>query len=180
MRAPTSLRLIPILAVLLPALRAQGPDVIVGALNGIDSYGSVGRIYAYALGTTSCNIGTAPVAWHGGTNQHPVIGQNIYRLKNGRFEQIGMSWLKHGFTALHAATSAARASRPDRRQRLGVGCSDPYGAGLNGSQGNGPRNEVNAVDRATSRTRSPAAIPAAGADRSAAASSARRPTSTRR
>ena len=37
----------------------QGPDVIVGELNGIDSYGNggSGTIYAYAIGTTSCNIG---------------------------------------------------------------------------------------------------------------------------
>ncbi len=34
-----------------------GADVIVGALPAIAKYGSVGGIAAYALATTSCNIG---------------------------------------------------------------------------------------------------------------------------
>ena len=43
---------------------------------------------------------------------HPVIPQNLYRMSGGatnneRFEQIGQSWLKHAFTALERALSAA-------------------------------------------------------------------------
>src|SRR5262249_3648012 len=83
---------------------STGPDVIVGDIIDSQSYGNVGTIYAFDLGTTSCNIGTQNVQWDGNTNMHPVIGQNLYRLKtvNGaaRFEQIGYSWLKHSFTAL--------------------------------------------------------------------------------
>src|SRR6185295_15691427 len=78
----------------------QGPDVIVGDLSDVGNFGKVGNISAYAIGTTSCNIGNVNVKWIAGTNEHPVIGQNMYRLKNGRFEQVGLSWLKHGFTAL--------------------------------------------------------------------------------
>src|SRR5436190_1242673 len=84
------------------AIRAQsvGPDVIVGDLNGIDSYGTSGTIAAYAIGTDSCNIGTQTIQWQGGNNLHPVIGQQLYRVLNGRFEMLGASWVKHGFTAL--------------------------------------------------------------------------------
>lgn len=128
------------------AAQSTGPDVIVGSLNGIRNYSpDAGGQSAFAIGTTSCNIGTAELLWIASNNQHPVIGQNIYRVKDGIFEQIGVSWLKHGFTALQQnlcgpCTSSGTGSR------LGVGCSDPYSAGLNGSQGGlGPRDEVNAA-----------------------------------
>ena len=63
-------------------------------------------------------------------NVHPVIAQNLYRLKNGRFEQLGMSWLKNGFYAL--SLQPCEPSHRAQRHGLNVGCSDPYGAGLNG------------------------------------------------
>ncbi len=119
-----------------------GPDVIVGDLPNASYYGTVGTIHAYSVGTTSCNIGDMDLLWIAGTNEHPVIGQNMYRLKNGRFEQIGMSWLKHGFTAVNNGICGT--CNGHLGSVLGVGCSDPYGSGLNGTQsGLGPRYEVN-------------------------------------
>ncbi len=136
-------------AVLGRSLATAGPDVIVGDLPSMANYGTSGGIDAFAVGTSSCNLGDEPLAWVAGTNQHPVIGQNMYRLKDGRFEQIGMSWLKHGFFALQdpfLCTDPECVPNPNG-SALGVGCSDPYGAGLNGSQsGLGPRYEVNASD----------------------------------
>lgn len=124
---------------------AAGPDVIVGDVSGVSNYGAVGGISAYALGTTSCNVGDAELNWISNNPNHPVIGQNIYRLSDGRFEHIGQSWLKHGFTALQGTECCACLSA-GTGSRLGVGCSDPYGSGLNGSQsGLGPRSEVNAT-----------------------------------
>jgi hypothetical protein len=125
---------------------AQGPDVIVGDLNGIDSYGNggSGTIYAYAVGTTACNIGNQVLGWWATTNQHPVIGQNIFRLKGGRFEQIGMSWLKNG-TGSGAGSLCGACQPSGSSQLLGVLCSDPYGASTNGNQATlSPRSEVNA------------------------------------
>ena len=99
---------------------------------------------AYALGTTSCNVGDQELLWFANNTNHPVIGQNIYRLENGRFEQVGMSWLKHGFTALQQ-NLCCNCNSSGTGSRLGVGCSDPYSSGLNGSQsGLGPRFQVNA------------------------------------
>jgi hypothetical protein len=121
-----------------------GPDVIVGDLYDIEKYGAVNGVTGYALGTISCNVGDTPLQWQGGSSNHPVIGQNVYRLEDGRFEQIGMSWLKHGFTALTGSLCCS-CQNPGTGSLLGVGCSDPYSAGLNGSQsGLGPRSEVNA------------------------------------
>ena len=75
----------------------ESPDVIVGDIFDVNRYGSVGGITGYSFGTESCNKGTCEALWIGGTPEHPVIGMNMFRLKDGRFEQIGQSWLKHGF-----------------------------------------------------------------------------------
>lgn len=120
-----------------------GPDVIVGDLPNMQRWGRVNGITAYSVATTSCNIGSERLDWISSTNNHPVIGQNLYRLKDGRFEQIGLSWLKHGFFAL-SGSLCSPCNDPTDGSQLGVGCSDPYSSGLNGEQGNlGPRYQVN-------------------------------------
>lgn len=134
------------------AANADGPDVIVGDLHQIQQW-TTGPIIedgvsyrSYSVGTTSCNLGDTPLAWIQESTQHPVIPQNMYRLKNGRLEQVGMSWLKHGFCALQGTVcGTCQPYAPGCPDHLGVGCSDPYSSSLNGSQGNlGPRYEVNA------------------------------------
>lgn len=123
---------------------STGADVIVGDITGVANYSDTGGIDAFSVGTTSCNIGDTPLDWIDGTNLHPVIGQNAYRLRGNRFEQIGQSWLKHGFLALNGGLCDTCITSPSTS--LGVGCSDPYGASLNGSQGGlGPKFEVNAA-----------------------------------
>ena len=126
---------------------AQGPDVIVGNLTDVSNYGQVGGVYAYSVGTESCNIGNAELAWiDSGPNsdQHPVIPQDMFKLMDGRFTHIGASWLKHGFCALSLQFCGPCVSN-NTCDFLAVGCSDPYGSGLNGSQGGlGPRSQVNA------------------------------------
>lgn len=128
-----------------------GTDIIVGNLQDVANWGSVGSIAAFSVGTTACNVGDEEFVWEGDTNLHPVIAQNMYRLKNDRFEQIGMSWLKHGFGALQLDACNCGCVPSGDFHLLGVGCSDPYAASLNGGQGTlpdgtgglGPRFEVN-------------------------------------
>ncbi|MEE8154183.1 MAG: hypothetical protein V3T53_04380 [Phycisphaerales bacterium] len=129
---------------------SPGPDVIVGDLPDIQKWGTVGDITAYSFATTSCNVGDEVLAWFATTNEHPVIGQHLYRLKDRRFEQLGISWVKHGFGAL-AQNLCCTCRDPGTFDYLGVGCSDPYTTGLNGDQdgfpgfaGLGPRSEINA------------------------------------
>ncbi len=126
------------------ALTSSGPDVIVGELLGTESFGNnLNGISAFAVGTISCNIGDQRLDWHANSNRHPVIAQNMFRLKNGRFEQIGMSWLKHGFFATSQSLCEVCQDPTDGTQ-LGVGCSDPYTAHLNGIQSNlSPRSTIN-------------------------------------
>lgn len=122
-----------------------GPDVIVGTLPDTVSFGgnvgdSTGPL-AFDLGTTSCNVGNVNLRWEASTTQHPVIAQNVYRLKDGRFEQIGQSWVKHGFFAL--TETLCGACNEMGGNVLGIGCSDPYDSGLNGLQaGLGPRSQI--------------------------------------
>jgi len=123
---------------------SAGPDIVTFEVYEPMMWGSEGGITAYSLGTESCNRGDQPANWISSTNEHPVIGQNLYRLKDGRLEQIGMSWLKHGFLSLNQ-DECDTCVNPGSGSYLGVGCSDPYWASLNGSQDRlGPRHEVNA------------------------------------
>jgi hypothetical protein len=130
-----------------PCSTATGPDVIVGDITGPANYSSNAGLEALSLGTTSCNMGNAGVGWHSNTNQHPVIGGELYRFKTvagaGRFEQVGLSWLKHGFFA--ESENLCCTCSPTDGTTLGVGCSDPYTADRNGTQSLlGPRYQVNA------------------------------------
>ena len=127
------------------AFATSGPDVICGDLPDVLRWGRVGDITCYSFGTISCNIGDQVVQWQAVNSQHPVIGNNLYRLRNNRFEQVGMSWLKHSFAAL-TEDLCDTCIDPITTQLLGVGCSDPYHAVTNGNQFVlGPRSEVNAA-----------------------------------
>lgn len=133
-----------------------GPDVTVYDLYDTNHYGPTGDVHAYSVATRSCNQGDTPLNWcdeaqcaTGGvtTHDHPVIAQNLYRLSGGRLTQIGMSWLKHGFTALQQSqpgcgNGTCQATSP---HFLGVGCTDPYNANLNGGRPLGLRSEVDAT-----------------------------------
>jgi hypothetical protein len=141
----------------LPALNqpgvgtVPGPDVIVGELLSLvqSDNGAVGGRVGLALGTDACNKGTENVAWIAlPSNNHPFIPQNLYRMSGGatnneRFEQIGQSWGKHAFAAASSNTCGFGCNGVGG-DHLGSGCSDAYGAGLNGDQfGIGSRAWVN-------------------------------------
>ncbi len=158
-----------------------GPDVTIISLSGVSNYGDGGAASAcpagyngtcrgYSVGTNSCNIGSVPVDWcdsstgcrlttdqfHplvAATSDHSVIAQNLYRLKDGRFEQIGMSFLKHGFVSTNSSNSecvwnddgspnTSCVGPPAGGDQLGVGCTDFYSSGLNGSRPLGRRSDV--------------------------------------
>ncbi len=119
---------------------AQSPDVIVWDIgtteidpNDIRFWGRINGIAGYSFATQSCNAGDLPLDWYfdGVDNRHPVIGQNFYRLKDGRFEHIGQSWLKHGFCAVNETEGGCGPCQNSPCETLGVGCADTYTAGLN-------------------------------------------------
>ncbi len=127
-----------------------GPDVTVSrvGLDGSSSnddfwyYGTSGGIRAFSLASTSCNIGDRAAEWVSGpAGNHPVIGQNMYRLLNGRFEHIGQSWLKHGFCAVSEFTCGPCQST--NCGTLGINCADTYWATLNDGSNGGPKSRIN-------------------------------------
>ena len=112
------------------ARAAIGPDVVAWAIGGqnsedIDYDGSSGGFGGYSMATVSCNWGDDVLDWYGGTNNSPIIMQNMFRLKDGKFEQIGMqSFMKHSFCALsEPGCGTCQATNCDT---LGIGCADTY------------------------------------------------------
>jgi hypothetical protein len=136
------------------AFAASGPDVIVGFVTGgrEDDRNAQGQVGLTAA-TTSCNKGNAPLQWKAlPSNQHPVISLNLYRLMDGRIEQIGKSWVKHGFLAVNSNDCAGIPGVPlsctpgNAGDQLRSGCSDTYGAELNADPAQlGPRSKINPV-----------------------------------
>ena len=120
------------------------PDLIIGDIQEKIRYGVIGNITAFAIGNNTCNQGKCQANWLANVAEHPLFAQNMFRLKSDRFEQIGQSWLKHGFTALQQTLCSSACLNPGTGNYLGVNCSDPYSASLNGSQARlGPKFEVN-------------------------------------
>src|SRR5262249_29977146 len=112
----------------------------------ISNFGALGGITAYGVGTNACNRGCDPASWVSDTPAHPVIAQNMYRLLNGHFEQIGQSWLKHAFASTNSDGCGTCQEPPHGYQQLGVGCAAASGSGLNASQDLlAPRSQVNAT-----------------------------------
>ncbi len=124
-------------------------DVKLGILNAIQQVGHEGTYpigaVALTMATTSCNVGTVDVPWLAPMQEdHPLIHMALYRLLEGRFEQIGVSWMKHGFFAL-SNNQCTPCQHPSNGTFLGVGCSDTYGPGNNSDRNYlGPRSEVDA------------------------------------
>ena len=140
----------------------SGADVTVFNFPDVTSYGPQDNFMGYSIGTRSCNRGDVPLNWCDEANcapgaedtDHPVIIQNLYRITSGRFEQIGMAWLKHGFFAENHFDAACTGPQgqtcggpgPYGGDQLMVGCTDPYVASLyNSARPLGLRSEVNAT-----------------------------------
>ncbi len=135
-----------------------GPDVTVCDLDGSDGISvkqwtfdfetgetiDVLERRAYSIATRSFNIGDTNLTWS--TLLHPAISQNLFRIKDGRIEQIGMGWVKHGFCAIQGLACGDCDLDTRCLSFLEPGCADPYNASLNGTQPRlGPRAEINPV-----------------------------------
>lgn len=125
-----------------------GPDMTFCQLYGLYQAGRAGNIVGLSVATTSWNIGDQDLMWFPEPDtQHPFIVMNLYRLKDDRMEQIGQSWVKHGFYALgstQCGTPCTFEPGHSPGDWLGTGCTDTYSAGLNAAQnGLSPRSEVN-------------------------------------
>jgi len=130
-----------------PNFAANGLDVSLGELNDMSQVAREGNYPTGTMGgamaTTSCNLGTVDVPWHAAMEEnHPTIAMALYREMNGKFEQVGISDLKHGFFAL-SSSQCTQCQHPSDGTFLGVGCSDTYAVSNNSDrQWLAPRPEV--------------------------------------
>ncbi len=121
---------------------AVGPDVVYSDINGISNTGTVGSITSYSYGSYTCNMGNLNLSWtNGGT---PGLAMNLFRLHNGRLEQIGLGFAKVACCAA-ASPNCGMACNGQGGSVLGAGCRDPYGSLYNAGQNRlAPRSIVNA------------------------------------
>jgi len=132
---------------------ASGADLVICRIGGTNTtsgflnLGAVGSIRAFAADSVTCNFGDAPCGWDDDPpepdNNHPVISQTIYRLRNGRFIQLGQSWAKHGGNATNQPECGLTCQPSGTNSILGIGCCDAYNALTNGTQFVGPKADVN-------------------------------------
>ncbi len=127
----------------LASIAGAQPDVTLADPNDISNYGLIGNVRGYAIGSYTCNIGNAPLIW--ANNGTPGLAMNFYRLHNGRFQQIGWSFVKRACCVAQGNFAACGTCTVSSGGRLGVGCLDVYSSGFNGGQGRlGPRSQINA------------------------------------
>lgn len=124
-----------------------GPDLAVGDVAGLNDYGTVGAVEVFMPGLTWTNFGSAPIAGNATTSAHPVVGAALYRFTTvdgaTRFEEIGQSWVFHGFFFLQIADGCTCVPAPG--SMLGPGCSSDHTASILGTQSQlGPRSEIDA------------------------------------
>ncbi|MDP1661658.1 MAG: hypothetical protein Q8L55_07055, partial [Phycisphaerales bacterium] len=144
-----------------PFVRANGCDGLVGSASGVSTYGNAtvnGQLVrSFAVGTNTWNMGNRPMEWVSSGSNHPKLFQNIYRAKGKQFHHVALGWGKRGFAVANGTFNAAfgpcvtSVSGGTMPSKLGINCTDPYGAGTNASQTYlGPRFDVNPITGAFS------------------------------
>lgn len=127
---------------------AAGLDVSISNMGSLTAVGRVGTFpngrNGLSMSTTSCNVGTVQIPWFAPMQvNHPAIAMNLYRIVNGRFEQVGWSWMKHGFFATNSS-GCGSCQNPGTGTLLGLGCSDTYAVSNNSDRNYlGGRDEIN-------------------------------------
>ncbi|MCA9280792.1 MAG: hypothetical protein H6812_04230 [Phycisphaeraceae bacterium] len=125
------------------------PDAAVCQLFNLSQFSADGSVRGLAGASTLWNIGDADLRSSPNPSpMHPFESQSLYRLKNDRFEQIGVGWVRHGYFAL----GSLQCDLPDLPncvfepghavgEYLGQGCTDTNSASLHAT-GLGPRFEI--------------------------------------
>jgi len=128
-----------------PPAVLPGPDLIAGEHSSMQQLGRLGDEVGIMLQSVCCNQGNEPLDWHGNPSPlHPFMVFNLYRVSPDRIVQVGGSWAKHApGPATTANACGFGCTIPTDPWTLGVGCSDIYSAGYNGTQSVlGPRSEI--------------------------------------
>jgi len=128
-----------------PPAYLPAPDLIAGDHQQMSQLGREGDEVGLMLQSVCCNHGDEPLDWHGNPDpRHPFMVFNLYRVSADRIVQVGSSWAKHApGPATTANACGFGCTVPTDPYTLGIGCSDIYSAGYNGTQSIlGPRSEI--------------------------------------
>jgi hypothetical protein len=80
-------------------------------------------------------------------DQHPFLVWNMYRIDDGRIEQLGASGVKHAWLTINFRCAQNGGINCGNNNILWPGCEDVYGAGTNdNNRDQGPRDEIFASD----------------------------------
>ncbi len=140
---------------LISLAQTVGPDAVAEPGDGNVAFyiwGCVDEIQSYSMrgGVTNFGDEVLPADMAG---EHPMWTSNFYRLHESRFEQIGMSWIKHDDWRADGLPESCEPSiecdlgNNNDSDRLDPGCTDVYTC-WNGLQDHygfwlGPRSQVN-------------------------------------
>ena len=106
----------------------EGADITISSMSNIRQMGRLDDEVSISMQSTICNMGSESVDWYGNPDpRHPFLVFNLFRLQEGRLEQIGQSWVKHGFSASQTSGVCGLTCRRDPDGNLGSGCADIYG-----------------------------------------------------
>lgn len=132
-----------------PAMaQSVGGDVLHTDTTTVSNYGPIGGVVAYSLGSNTCNVGNQNINWT--NNGTPGFAMNMYRLKDGRMTQIGLSFVKTACCAA-AGNGCNLSCNGQGGSVLGAGCLDVYSSGWNAGQTRlAPRSVINAYTGAFS------------------------------
>jgi hypothetical protein len=124
-------------------------DVSLTNMSAVNQMARGNGVVVIAPSAVLRNVGVTDVPWQAkfsppappyNTDQHPYLIWNMYRVADGRLEQIGASGLKHAFLTLNTGGCGC-----PQGSILWVGCEDTYSTGTNNSVNSlGPRNEITA------------------------------------
>jgi hypothetical protein len=135
--------------IVLPTPLAQagsGPDAYIAGLWDFKQFGRVGSVVGCMGDSEVCNAGNEPIDWDGPPGElHPFMVFSMYRLKDGRLQQIGQSSAKHSLNASQNEFCKFSCDPFPNSTALGPGCSDTYSVNFNGNSQPfmGPRAEIN-------------------------------------
>jgi hypothetical protein len=106
---------------------AIGPDVVCQDIQSVARTGPTNGILGYSLGGAACNVGDVPLRYGDTFPGSPVFAQNVYRLHEGTFVQVGMSWGMQGCCPL-SLLGCGGTCVPAGSSRLGVRCMNVWTA----------------------------------------------------
>jgi hypothetical protein len=120
-----------------------GADLVCSSIDSVSSYATLDGYRAFSFGNTTCNYGDAPIVYNSGTSEHPVFSTTLYRIMDGRIEQIGVGFVNHTFFPLQG-NACGFGCTPAVLGSLGAGCSDVMSGSVSGIQADlAPRSEIN-------------------------------------